>query len=116
MSRTERVVVMSPQTRLARSRPRGHAGHHLPSLDAGSAERARAQYRAQRRPAVLTLVSMLLLLGGLPLLFRWFPVLDAVRLGGVPVSWLLLGVLPFPVMAVAALRQLRRAESIEDGG
>lgn len=114
VNRADRVVVMSPQTRLARARRRGHPGQHLLRPDPGGTDRARALYHAQRRPAVLTLVLMGLLLGGLPLAFSTWPVLDEVRIAGIPLSWLLLGVLPFPVMAAAAIWQLRRAESIED--
>jgi hypothetical protein len=42
------------------------------------------------------------------------PALDDVRLLDVPVSWLAVAVLPWPVLAGLAWWQLRRAEAIED--
>jgi hypothetical protein len=41
------------------------------------------------------------------------PALDAVRLAGIPVSWLAVAVLPFPLMALLAGWQLRKAERVE---
>jgi hypothetical protein len=51
---------------------------------------------------------------GLPLLFALFPILDDIRLLGIPISWLALAVLPYPALALLAGWQLRRAEHTED--
>ena len=50
---------------------------------------------------------------GLPLLLDLVPALDDVRLLDVPVSWLAVAVLPWPVLAGLAWWQLRRAEDAE---
>lgn len=41
------------------------------------------------------------------------PVLDDVRVVGVPVSWLAVAVLPYPALTALAWWQLRRAERLE---
>jgi hypothetical protein len=50
---------------------------------------------------------------GLPLLLQLIPALDDVRLFDVPVSWLAVAVLPWPVLTALAWWQLRRAERAE---
>ena len=42
------------------------------------------------------------------------PSLDDVRLLGIPVSWLAVAVLPWPVLTGLAWWQLRRAEDVEN--
>jgi len=111
----KRVAVMSPQTRLAHSRRRARGRWRVPQLHPDDAERALALYQAQRRKGVLALVLMFVLLAGLPMLFSLWPSLDSLRLLGIPVSWLMLAVLPYPVMVLIAWWQLRRAERIEAG-
>jgi hypothetical protein len=115
MSKTpKRVAVMSPQTRLAHSRRRARGRWRVPQLHPSDAERALALYTAQRSKGVLALVFMFGLLLGLPLVFAVWPELDGLRLLGIPVSWLMLAVLPYPAMVLIAWWQLRRAERIED--
>jgi hypothetical protein len=60
---------------------------------------------------VLGLLAVLLL--GLPVLLAAAPWLDEVRLGGIPISWLAVAVLPYPVLVMLAQWQLRRAERTE---
>jgi hypothetical protein len=50
---------------------------------------------------------------GLPLVLVGAPVLDTVRLAGIPVSWLAIAVLPYPLLALLAAWQLRKAERVE---
>jgi hypothetical protein len=50
---------------------------------------------------------------GLPVALAAAPELDAVRLAGIPVSWLAVAVLPYPALALLAAWQLRRAERAE---
>jgi hypothetical protein len=85
-----------------------------PQLSALDADRARVLYQRQRAAAWPALVCLFGLVFGLPLMLATLPVLGGVRLAGIPVSWLLLGVLPYPAMLVLAAWQLRRAERIED--
>lgn len=53
------------------------------------------------------------MLFGLPTLLALLPWLDAVRLFGIPLTWLVIGVVPFPVMVWLAWWQLRHAERAE---
>ncbi len=50
---------------------------------------------------------------GIPLLLAAFPGLDDVRVAGIPVSWLAVAVLPYPLLIALSRWQLRRAERIE---
>lgn len=108
-----RVTVMSPQTRLALAQRRHDRPWRRPQLDPVSAERAVIFYRRQLTRAITALVLLFALLFGLPLVLAIWPALDRVRLAGIPVSWLMLGVLPYPAMVVLGRWQLRRAEAAE---
>ncbi len=112
--KTKRVAVTSPQTRLARSRRRVRGRWRVPRLDPADTERARGLYRAQRGPALISVVLMFVLVLGLPVVFAVWPGLDRLRLLGIPASWLVLGVLPYPAMVLLGRWQLRRAERAED--
>jgi len=114
VSRVRRVAVTSPQTRLARSRRRARGRWRASRLRPADAQRATGLYRAQRRSGIPALVLMFALLLGLPAVFALFPGLDDIRLLGIPLSWLMIAVLPYPAMALLAHWQLRRAERLED--
>jgi len=106
------VAVTSPQTRIAL------AGRHgppvrAPRLSAVELERAEQVRRLQLRRAVAALLAGAAILVGLPLLLDLAPALDDVRLLDVPVSWLAVAVLPWPLLAGLAWWQLRRAEDAE---
>jgi hypothetical protein len=107
-----RVAVTSPQTRVALGGRRGPPARapRLTPVELGRAERVRA---VQLRLAVTALLAGGAFLVGLPLLLHLAPALDHVRLLGVPVSWLAVAVLPWPVLAGLAWWQLRRAERAE---
>lgn len=51
--------------------------------------------------------------GGLPLLFHLVPGLAHVRLAGVPLAWLVLGVAVYPFLVLLGWRYVRRAERNE---
>jgi sterol desaturase/sphingolipid hydroxylase (fatty acid hydroxylase superfamily) len=110
----KRVAVMSPQTRLAHSRRRLRGRWRMPRLDPDDAERAQRNYRMQRRRGIASLVLIFAMLLGLPLLLRVAPWLTELRVWAIPVSWLVLAVLPYPLMSWLAAWQLRQAERIED--
>lgn len=116
MSRQRRVAVTSPQTRLALAARRGGAPAVPPHLSAGEAERARRIHRRQLRHALGALGLLGALLLGLPLLLAALPELDALRVLGVPLSWLAVAVLPYPLLVALAHWQLRRAERTERTG
>jgi hypothetical protein len=105
--------VTSPQTRIAlagRRAPPARAPRLTPA-ELSVAERIRRQ---QLHRAVTALLAGVAFLMGLPLLLYLVPMLGGVRLAGVPLSWLAVAVLPWPVLAGMAWWQLRRAEAVEN--
>ena len=108
-----RVAVTSPQTRIALAGRHGPPAR-APRLTAAELERAEQIRRRQLRRAVTALLAGAAFLVGVPLLLALVPALDDVRLLGVPLSWLAVAVLPWPVLAGLAWWQLRRAEDAED--
>jgi hypothetical protein len=73
----------------------------------------RSLLRSQLRLAVTVLVTTAVLLGGLPLLFALAPGVAATRPLGVPLPWLLLGVLVYPALWLGARWYVRHAERNE---
>jgi hypothetical protein len=69
--------------------------------------------REQLGLAVRILGVLALTVGSLPLLFHLFPRLVDVDVAGLPLAWLLLGVLVYPWLIVLGLRYVRRAERNE---
>ena len=69
--------------------------------------------RAQLRLAVVIGSLLVVLLGGIPLLFLLDPRFGAHRIGGVPLGWLLLALFVYPVMCVGAWWFVRSAERRE---
>jgi len=110
----KRVAVMSPQTRHAHSRRRLRGRFRVPKLDPADEGRALTLYHAQRRRAAAPLVLMFAGMFGLPLVFAVFPGLDHARLAGIPLSWIVIVLLPYPGLVILARWHLRRAERIED--
>jgi hypothetical protein len=108
-----RVAVMSPQTRLALAQRRHDRPWRRPQLDPAAAERAVILYRRQLARAVLALALLFGLLFGLPLALAAWPGLGTVRVAGIPLSWLVPAVLPYPALVALARWQLRRAEAVE---
>ena len=106
----ERVRVTGPPRR----RPGG--GPRAREIDAES--RVGAVYmgsllREQLRLAVRILVVLFVTVGGLPVLFHLAPGLAGVRLGVVPLPWLLLGVLVYPWLLALGWVYVRQAEANE---
>ncbi|TIC83308.1 hypothetical protein [Nocardioides sp. GY 10127] len=74
----------------------------------------RALVREQLWLGVRTLGVLAIGLGTLPLLFWALPWLAGVRLLGIALPWWLLGVVPYPLLVLAAWRFVWRAERNED--
>jgi len=108
----KRVVVASPQTRLALAR-RSAVRAEAPHLSRADLERARRIRRIQLRTALVALALLTVVVVGLPLLLAALPELDDVRVGGIRVSWLAVAVLPYAALVAIAVIQLRRAERID---
>jgi hypothetical protein len=69
--------------------------------------------REQLALALRILGLLVLTVGSLPLLFRLFPGLAEVDILGVPLAWVLLGVLVYPWLLLLGIRFVRRAERNE---
>lgn len=113
VSRARRVTVASPQTAVVLTARRGGVSSPPPRLSATERDRAERLRLAQLRLALVGLAGLALLLVGLPILLDAVPELIRPRLFGLPVSWLAVAVLPYPVLALMAWRQLCRAERVE---
>ena len=113
MTKRGRVTVTSPQTAVVLTARRGGVAAAPRRLT--SEERARAELirRTQLRIAAVTLAGGALLLVALPVLLDALPVLLAVRLYDIPLAWLAVAVLPYPVLALLGRWQLSRAEEAE---
>ncbi|MEO6020572.1 MAG: hypothetical protein ABIP45_10040 [Knoellia sp.] len=69
--------------------------------------------RAQLRLALMVLGLMTTALGGFPLLLTFVPSTRTMTLAGVPLPWLVLGVLVYPAAWFLARGYVRQAERIE---
>jgi hypothetical protein len=114
MAPHRRVAVTSPQTRLAHAQRRSRGRWRVTALDPVDAERARVLFRVQRRRAVVAVAWLFALVVVLPVVFSVWPALDRVYVLGIPLSWSMVVVIPFPAMVFLAVWQLRRAERPED--
>ena len=111
-ARAERVRVTGPDRRRATvAQPPGtreiDAGTQLGAIYMGSL------VRDQLRLALRILVVLGVSVAGLPLVFHLWPDLASVRVVGVPLPWLLLGVLVHPWLIVLGWVYVRRAEAQE---
>ena len=73
----------------------------------------RSLLREQLMLAIRVLVALALTVGLLPVLFHLFPSLGDVRLGPMPIAWLLLGVLTYPWLVVLGWFYIRSSEANE---
>lgn len=108
---TERVRVTGPSRRQV-TRPATRA-REIDAETPMGAIYMRSLLREQLRLALRILVVLALTAGSLPLLFHLAPGLAEVRLLGVPLAWLLLGVLVYPWLIVLGWVYVRQAEANE---
>ncbi len=73
----------------------------------------RSLLREQLLLAVRVLVGLALSLGLLPVLFHLVPSLGEVRVGPMPLAWLLLGLLTYPWLVLLGWFYVRRSEANE---
>jgi hypothetical protein len=107
-----RVRVTSPRAVGARSRRPRPSSAEIDALTRLGEVYVQSLVRAQLRLAAYVVVLLALSVGLLPVLFRVLP-LDGVRLLGVPLPWLLLGVGVYPWLLLLAWWYVRRAEHNE---
>ncbi|GAA1799117.1 hypothetical protein GCM10009795_050730 [Nocardioides hankookensis] len=107
-----------PPTRVRVTGPpsRRQAAARTSDIDAGTrlgGVYMRSLLREQLRLALGVLTVMALTIGLLPLAFYLAPELSDVRLLGVPLGWLLLGVVVYPALVALGWGYVRRAERNE---
>ena len=107
----ERVRVTGPPRRQV-TRPASRA-REIDAETAMGAIYMRSLLREQFRLALRILFVLAITVGVLPLLFHLAPGLADVRLLGVPLAWLLLGVLVYPWLIVLGWVYVRQAEGNE---
>jgi drug/metabolite transporter (DMT)-like permease len=69
--------------------------------------------RTQLRLALTVCVAVLLVGGGLPLLFAVWPAARSARVLGLQLPWLALGLLAYPLLALGGWAYVRAAERTE---
>ena len=70
--------------------------------------------RSQLRLALLLLGVLALFVGALPLLFAYAPGVRETEVAGVPLPWVVLGALVYPVLWALGWFYVRQAERIEE--
>lgn len=107
-----RVRITSPRTLAARSRTRRSNAAEIDAQTRLGEVYVQSLMRAQLRLAGYVVLFLAATLGLLPVLFRVLPV-SHVHLFGVPLPWLLLGVVVYPWLLLLAWWYVRRAERNE---
>lgn len=107
-----RVRITSPRTGGSRAWSRRSNASDIDALTPLGEVYVRSLMRAQLRLAAYVVALLAVTLGMLPVVFRILPV-DRVHLAGVPLPWLLLGVVVYPWLLWLAWWYVRRAERNE---
>ncbi|GAA1902843.1 hypothetical protein [Lapillicoccus jejuensis] len=108
-----RVRVTSPRRDARRRAERRPATLELAEQTGLGEVYLAALLRAQRRLAAAILLGIAVPLAGLPALFALVPATRAVHLGPVPLPWVVVGVLLYPVVVLAARIYVRQSERVE---
>jgi hypothetical protein len=106
-------VVTSPRTRAARRPIRVPASREIDEQTRLGQVYVGSLMRAQMRLGLVGAGLAALLLGGLPLLFAIDPRTLHVHVFGIPLPWLLLGVVVYPALCLGAWLYVRAAERNE---
>lgn len=111
---TRRVVVTSPRARAARGSVRPPAvARDIDEQTRLGEVYIRSLMRAQLRLAIMVGAGLGFLLAGLPLLFAVVPPVREARVFGMPLPWLLLGFLVYPLLVAGGWLYVRHAERNE---
>ncbi|GAB3813685.1 hypothetical protein [Kribbella italica] len=108
-----RVRVTSPRTSAAR-RTSGHTGtREIDEQTRVGEVYMNSLIQSQLRLALVVIGATAVILGSLPLLFWLVPATRTLGVFGIPLPWVLLGIVVYPVVYVAARIYVRNAERIE---
>jgi hypothetical protein len=110
---SKRIRVTSPRRGAARRGPTRPVTTEINEQTGLGEVYMAALLRAQLRLSVSVLVAAAVVLGILPLLFLAVPATHELKIWLIPLPWLILGVLVYPVVALAARYYVRHAEAIE---
>ena len=110
---SKRIRVTSPRRGAARRGPTRPVTTEINEQTGLGEVYMAALLRAQLRLSVSVLVAAAVALGILPLLFLAVPATHELHVWLIPLPWLILGVLVYPVVALAARYYVRHAEAIE---
>jgi len=108
-----RVRIVSPRTRATRAAVARPVRREIDEQTDLGEVYMRSLVRIQLRLAIGVCLIFAVLLGGLPLMLVLEPGLSEVKVRGIPLPWLLLGVVVYPVMIGAAWLYVRQAERNE---
>ena len=108
-----RVTVRNPRGRATPSRPGERALAELRGQTEAGEVLLRSLIRAQLLLAVRVFAVFGSLLLGLPALFAAWPGLGGVRVFGLPLPWVILGVVVYPLLVLLGLLYVRQAERNE---
>ena len=109
----KRVTVTHPRTAAARGTARRGVRRDVREQTALGVTLITSLRRAQLRLAVLVGTGLVVVLGGIPVVFLVFPALRELRIAGPSLGWIVLGVLVFPAICGAAWWYVRAAERTE---
>jgi hypothetical protein len=108
----ERVRVTSPRPVAPRPARRTGASEIDAESELGAIYMS-SLLRSQARLAGIVLITLAVLVGGLPLLFTWVPALTEVDLFGMPLPWVLLGFAVYPLLFGLGWFYVRASERTE---
>ncbi len=108
-----RVLVTSPRMRALHRPPSRSVTHDIDEQTRVGELYMRSLIRTQLRLALVVLGAFVTGVCGLPLLFAVAPGLRSLEVLGLPLPWLLLGLLVYPLIGLAAWWYVRAAERAE---
>jgi hypothetical protein len=111
--RPPRVTVTHPRTASAHRARRTSVRREVGEQTALGEVVLRSLERAQLRLALLVAAVVGAVMFGIPVLFLAWPAARQAQVGGLPLGWLLLGLVVFPVIVVAGWLYVRGAERNE---
>jgi hypothetical protein len=114
MTQPRRIRVVHPRTEAASQAPVPPAVRVVDGSTDVDDVFVRSLIRGQARIAVLVTAAAAVLLGGIAVLGSVWPVTERTKVAGVPLPWLVLGLLVYPLLLALAWFAVRQAERNED--
>ncbi len=108
-----RVRITSPRREARRRGERRPAAQELEEQTGLGGVYLSALLRAQLRLSLAILLGVGVIVLGLPAMFILLPATQNLRVGPIPLPWIAIGVLVYPVVFVAARIYVSQAERIE---